>query len=128
MKFNISLLGLLFVCIQLTAQTQMANFYFEKGKEAYNGKFYQEAIDQLEKALEKDAQHADALCYLGYAYYDTKEYDKVVEVYTLLQEASPDYWPWYIYLRANAKSTLASDQNEFLVIFSLKISLKINSL
>lgn len=125
MKFNISLLGcLLFVYFQLSAQTQMANFYFEKGKEAYNGKFYQEAIDQLEKALEKDAQHADALCYLGYAYYDTQEYNKVVEVYTLLQEATPDYWPWYIYLRANAKSALeqfesaASDYELFLAKYS----------
>ncbi len=95
----------------LWAQKQMANFYYEKGKESYDSKYYEDAEEQLLKALEKDSEHADALCYLGYTYYDTKRYQKVVETYKKLESVNPDYWPWYIYLRAESYMVLEKWEN-----------------
>ncbi|MEQ8907849.1 MAG: OmpA family protein [Vicingaceae bacterium] len=112
------------LCSGLLAQKQMANFYYEKGKEAYDSKYYEDAEEQLLKALEKDAEHVDALCYLGYTYYDTKQYEKVVEVYDRLEKANPDYWAWYFYLRGFSNEKLENfeaatyDYDQFLKKYS----------
>jgi len=122
---TISLIILSFISTTIMAQKQMANFYFEKGKEAYQNKFYEDAETQLQKALEKDSEHADALCYLGYTYYDTKKYDKVVEVYNRLEKAAPDYWEWYLYLKAFSNEQLGNfsaaeeDYDKFLKNYSM---------
>lgn len=101
------ILGVLFIQL-LFSQDQMANFYFEQGKELYEEDLYDEAIEKLEKALEKDANHADALCYIGYAHYDKEEYQKVVEYYERLEVAQPDYWAWYLYLRGVSNMELSN--------------------
>lgn len=114
----------------LTAQSQMANFYFEKGKEFYNEDDYNAAIEQLQKALEKDAQHADALCYLGYAYFDIEEYQKVIEVYDRLDVADPNYSVWYRYIKGKTNILLGNmeaavdDFDQFLKRYSQKPSLQ----
>lgn len=98
----------LLLVLALSAQEQMANFYFDQGKELYDEDLYDEAIEKLEKALEKDPEHADALCYIGYSYYDKKEYDRVVEYYNRLEKADPDYWAWYLYLRGVSNIELSN--------------------
>jgi outer membrane protein OmpA-like peptidoglycan-associated protein len=121
---TISLIILSVISTTLIAQKQMANFYFEKGKEAYNDEYYDEAEEQLLKALEKDPEHADALCYLGYTYYDTEKYNKVVEVYNRLEKADPDYWEWYFYLKGFSNEQLGNfsaakdDYDKFLKNYS----------
>ena len=106
MKVLITCCIILSTCWAVQAQTQMAKFYYDKGKEAYDNKYYDDAEEQLQKALEKDPTHVDAMCYLGYTYYDLKQYEKVVEVYQKLEETDPDYWAWYLYLRAYANEQL----------------------
>lgn len=108
MKHLLLLIIQLLLVLALSAQEQMANFYFDQGKELYNEDLYDEAIEKLEKALEKDPNHADALCYMGYSYYDKKEYDKVVEYYNRLEKADPKYWAWYLYLRGVSNIELSN--------------------
>lgn len=119
---------LLILCIVASfgvkAQTQMANFYYEKGKEYYDKEYYDDAEQQLLKALDKDPNHADALCYLGYTYYDLEKYQKVVEVYNRLEKADPNYWAWFYYLRGKSNEELgnfkeaSSDYEQFLAKYS----------
>ncbi len=110
MKKSVLLIGLCIALGNLFAQSQMANYHFDQGKAYYDEDDYAAAIDELLIALEKDATHADALCYLGYAYYDTDEHAKVVEVYQKLEKAHPDYWAWYLYLKGNANTSLGKHE------------------
>lgn len=100
MKKYIALIVLLANTIVVMSQNQMAKFYFDKGKELYEEKEYDEAVSQFEKALEKDASYNDALQYMGYCYYDKENYKKVVQVYTTLEnQVDNSYWAWYLYLK-----------------------------
>ena len=88
------------------SQSQMANYYSEQGKELYEESSYEDAIEQFEKALEKDPNHADALYYLGYSHYNLENYSKAVEFFNKLEKADPKYKAWYFYLRGKSNTQI----------------------
>lgn len=95
------------ISLSASAQAQMAKFYFDKGKTLYQDKEYDEAISELEKALEKDESYQDAYCYLGYAYYDKKEYSKAINAFNKLQGLDDGtYWGWYLYIKGQSNFIL----------------------
>lgn len=106
-KLSVSIL-LICCSVLLFGQEQMANYYFEQGKEYYDDNSYDDAIEQFEKALEKDPKHADALYYLGYTYYNQEEFTLASEAFNKLEQAEPDYRPWYLYLSGQANSKIGN--------------------
>lgn len=91
----------------MSCQTQMANFYFEQGKELYDEKEYEDAIDKFRSALEKDENHNNSLNYLGQSLIELGKYEEALEVFNTLDKAAEqDYWPWYLYLKGNLNSDL----------------------
>ena len=108
MKKVSSLVLISLFSLVLFGQAQMANYYFEQGKEFYEEKSYDEAIEQFEKALEKNAKHADALCYLGYAYSDIENYLEAVKAFEKLEQADSTYSAWYYYIKGNANLVLGN--------------------
>lgn len=107
MKKILTLLISFFTLSVCFSQTQMANFFYKKGKELYDEKEYNEAIEQFEKALNKDDSHKDALCYLGYSHYELGAYKDASSAFERLDQlATADYWAWYLYLKGNANAEL----------------------
>ena len=100
MKKYTLFLFVFFCSLPIWSQSQMAKFYYDKGKELYDEKEYEEAIAELEKALEKDETHAKSLQYLGYCYFELDKHAKAVEVNTKLESlVDENFWAWYLYLR-----------------------------
>ncbi|MCB0801844.1 MAG: PD40 domain-containing protein [Flavobacteriales bacterium] len=111
MKRILFFYGIVLISLSLNAQSQMGNYYFQQGKVLYEDDDYEAAIEQFEKALEKDATHGDALCYLGYSYSDIGKHAKAVEAFNRLEQSNPDYSAWYFYIRGNSNIEIGDLEN-----------------
>lgn len=107
------------------SQSQMANYYYQKGKELYDDEDYSAANEQFEQALEKDGNHKDALCYLGYAQYELGNYQEALSAMSRLEKvAEDDYWAWYLYIKGQCNEHLknweeaAKDYDKFMSLYS----------
>jgi outer membrane protein OmpA-like peptidoglycan-associated protein/tetratricopeptide (TPR) repeat protein len=113
---------LLMICVlPAFGQVQMANFFFEQGKEFYEDDSYDDAIEQFEKALEKNPNHTDALYYLGYTFYNQENYLKAIEFFNKLDELDPNYKIWHFYLLgfSNIKvGNLEAAENDFSIFLN----------
>lgn len=113
------------IATSMVAQTQMAKFYHDKGAKLYEEKLYDEAIEQFEKALEKDENHKDALCYLGYSHQAKKEPQKALTYFEKLQQVDDgSYWAWYLYEKGKVNEEFenwvaaADDYRNFIKLYS----------
>ena len=93
-------LSFLFLSYCIIAQEGKAGDYYDIGKSYYTENNYKDAIMMFKKALAEDANYPDALYHLGMSYYSTNAYQKSVDAFTKLEQASPDYFAWYLYLKA----------------------------
>jgi outer membrane protein OmpA-like peptidoglycan-associated protein len=107
MKKTVLAMAMLLFTLLGYNQSQMANFYYEKGKELYDEGEYDAAIEEFNTALEKDADHLNSLCYLGYSLFEKENYREVVNTFDHLEKvADKNYWAWYLYLRGLANEAL----------------------
>ena len=90
----------------LSSSLLLAQDNYESGKTLYDNGDYAAAITYLEKAVKNDPNSADILNYLGSAYYYNENYREAINTFEKLQQADPDYWAWYIYLRGEAHQEL----------------------
>lgn len=111
MKSFTGVLFFVFMSVIGFSQAQMANFYYEKGKELYDEKEYEDAVDEFRSALEKDENHNNSLNYLGQSLIELGKSAEALEVFNKLDKAAEqDYWPWYLYLKGNLNSDLENWQ------------------
>jgi len=89
----------IFLSSFINAQEGKASDYYDIGKSYYTENNYKDAIMMFEKALAEDANYPDALYHLGMSYYSIKQYQKSVDAFTNLEQASPGYFAWYLYLK-----------------------------
>ncbi|MBL4710259.1 MAG: PD40 domain-containing protein [Flavobacteriales bacterium] len=122
---KLTLFSLLIVITTVSfAQAQMAKFYYEKGSELYEEKLYDEAIEQYEKALEKNENHKNALCYLGYSYQAKENPQKALTYFQKLQNIDDgSYWAWYLFEKGKVNEELenwdaaAEDYRNFIKLY-----------
>lgn len=68
---------------------QIAEEYYKAGMEAYQHEMYEEAIENLSKAVGADVTDGEALYNLGHAYRKNEDYDKAIETYQKVIELFP---------------------------------------
>jgi len=105
MKLSALLVGFILFSTFLFAQDD-----YDTGKTLYDNGDYAASAKYLEKAVEKNPNSGDALNYLGSAYYYSENYQKAIDAFDKLEKVDPNYWAWYIYLRAEAHEELGQPQ------------------
>jgi len=64
-----------------TVGPSIAENYYDTGYESYRRELYEEAIPDLQKAVEFDQKNGDALLYLGNCYRNTGQKDEAIKIY-----------------------------------------------
>lgn len=64
-----------------TVGPSIAESYYDTGYESYRREMYDEAIPDLQKAVEFDPENGDALLYLGNCYRGTEQKDEAKKIY-----------------------------------------------
>lgn len=93
-------------CVLFPSLFALAQDDYDSGKSLYDNGDYEAAAKFLEKAVKENPTSGDAWNYLGSAYYYSGNYEKAIDAFDELQNIAPDYWAWYIYLRAGAYKEL----------------------
>ena len=86
-----------------------AKFFFDRGKDKYNHKNYQEAIASFDKALDLNRQYVDAYNIRGCAFSELGDYRRAIADYTKAIEINPQYSDAYKN-RGNARRKLGDHQ------------------
>ncbi len=72
-----------------------AQDYLKKGNEQLDLKNYKEAITELNKSIELDAENGEAYAYRGMAKYNLKDYKKAITDFDIALKFLPDYGEVY---------------------------------
>src|SRR6185436_14531184 len=94
---------------QFRTKSKTAINFFKRAASYYDNKQNEEAISELEKAIQEDPNFLEARILLGDVYTDVKKYDKSAENYKAAIKTDPDYFPQNFMNLARAEMHL----NEF---------------
>lgn len=75
---------------------------FETGKLIYDKEDYAAAATYFERAHKTEPESAEILNYLGQSHYYADNYQPAIDAFIKLEAVDPDYWAWFLYLRADA--------------------------
>lgn len=122
MKTCTILFALVFSVQLLYAQgVRTSNFLeenYKKGKAFYDDSKYPDAIAAFEAVLSSNAEHQDALYYLGLSYRYASQMEKAIETFKKLEKLNPDYWAYFYYEMGIAYQTL-EQHSDAVVSFDL---------
>jgi tetratricopeptide (TPR) repeat protein len=99
MHFRITVILLIFLCIQAVAQqpykteSKKAIKYYEEGLEGYNQGYYALAAQYLKNAIETDPNFQNAYLVLAEVYWDVGKYDLAIENYDLGLKIDSTFYP-----------------------------------
>ena len=80
----------LYETLKQSVGSSVAETYYETGYEAYRNQDYDTAINNLEKAVDYDPNHAEALYALANAYRENEDYVQARQLYVKVIELFPD--------------------------------------
>ena len=87
--------------IKYTTTSKKAQKCYEKAQSLINIKAYNEAIEELNKALSYDERFIEAYLVLGDVYTYTREFDKAEDVYKKALQINPNFFTESYYLLGN---------------------------